>query len=283
MTLEAAAGLLRCPVCAEPLALTSQGAACPARHSFDRARQGYLNLLRGPAPENADTTDMVAARVRFLARGWYEPMAAALSDRCLGETFAEAGAGTGHYLARALDDHPAARGLAADVSVAAARRAAKAHARMAAIVADTWAGLPIRTGTVDTLLCVFAPRNAAEFHRVLRPGGRLLVALPEPSHLAELRASLGLLDVEEDKDRKLEAALAGRFARESAWTSVRRVELSPAEVADLIAMGPNAFHGAAGRRPATAVEVTLALRVLVLRRLDPDPSAGPPARSPAAD
>jgi 23S rRNA (guanine745-N1)-methyltransferase len=269
VTLDAAADLLICPICSEPLDLNASGAACPARHSFDRAKQGYLNLLNAPPPANADTAGMLAARDRFLATGWYEPMATALAERCSGDVLAEAGAGTGYYLAHGLDRRPDARGVATDVSVAAIRRAAKAHPRMAAVVADTWAGLPLRTAAFSTLLCVFAPRNPAEFHRVLRPAGTLLVAMPLPSHLAELRATLGLLDIEDDKAGSLEAALAGRFEREDTWTSERRVTLAPAEVADLVGMGPNAFHTGPGRDlPGSPVDVTLATQVLTLRRID---------------
>lgn len=268
VTLDAAAGLLICPLCTEPLVLSDAGASCPARHSFDRAKQGYLNLVNAAPPANADTAAMIAARGRFLATGRYEPMATALAERCTGDVLAEVGAGTGYYLAHCLDRRPDARGVATDVSVAAIRRAAKAHPRMAAVVADTWVGLPLRTEALDTLLCVFAPRNAAEFHRVLRPAGTLLVAMPLPTHLAELRTSLGLLDIEEDKAGSLEATLAGRFEREDRWTSERRVTLAPDEVADLVGMGPNAFHTGQGRNlPASPVAVTLATQVLTLRRI----------------
>ena len=110
----------RCPVCGEPLSAVDGALRCPARHSFDVARQGYVNLLGRAAPANADTAAMLDARARFLASGHYDPIADAVAGAARGERLAEVGAGTGFYLARVLDAHPEAEGLATDVSVAAA-------------------------------------------------------------------------------------------------------------------------------------------------------------------
>jgi len=249
---------LRCPHCAAPLTRTPGALRCAAGHSFDIARQGYVNLLGRAAPANADTPAMLEARARFLAAGHYAPLADAVAAATAGAgRILEVGAGTGYYLARALDAHPDAEGLASDVSPAAARRAARAHPRAAAIVADTWAGLPVADGAVDAVLCVFAPRNPAEFARVLAPGGRVVVAVPTAEHLAALRTRHGLLDVAGDKTDALLAGFPGWDAhvRPVRW----RADLAADAVADLIAMGPNAFHGlpegVAAESVAAAVDV----------------------------
>ncbi|MBB1515792.1 methyltransferase domain-containing protein [Tessaracoccus sp. MC1679] len=253
---------LRCPHCALPLARTDQTLRCQAGHSFDIARQGYVNLLGRAAPRNADTPSMLEARARFLGAGHYAPLAEAVAAQVSGAArIAEVGAGTGYYLSRALDANPSAEGLATDVSAAAARRAAKAHPRASSIVADTWAGLPLRDGAVDTLLCVFAPRNPAEFTRVLAPGGRLVVAVPTPAHLGEVRAEYGLLGVADDKADAVLASLPG-WSLEALDTLVQPLHLAPEEVADLIAMGPNAFHGRHG--VTVAASTTLAVSILTL-------------------
>ena len=258
-----ALGWLVCPRCGAPLSRRDGALVCPARHSFDIARQGYVNLLGHAAPANADTPAMVAARDRFLGGGHYAPIAAAVARGAAGaRRILEVGAGTGHYLAAALDAAPDAEGLATDVSPAAARRAARCHPRAAAVVADTWAGLPLPDGAVDALLCVFAPRNPAEFDRLLAPTGRLVVAVPAAEHLGELRSRHGLLDVPGDKT----AAIAAAWP---AWSAdveeVRyRLDLTGDQVADLIAMGPNAFHTVPAAPEATGV--TVAVDVVTLRR-----------------
>lgn len=262
--------LLICPHCDRadetPVQLVDRTLRCPAGHVFDVARQGYVNLLTRAVPRHADTAAMVSARERFLATGAYAPLADELSSRAASAaTLAEAGAGTGHYLAACLAarDDDSRRGLALDISPAAARRAARAHPRIGSVVADTWAGLPLRTGVVDVMLAVFAPRNPAEFARVLAPGGRVLVAAPLPEHLAELRSRLGLLGIEQDKENRLLESFAG-LLRPAGRTDVRfTARLAPPAVADLVGMGPNAFHAVPPSRDADDREMAVRVAVRV--------------------
>ncbi|MDK6455141.1 methyltransferase domain-containing protein, partial [Escherichia coli] len=79
----------------------------------------------------------------------------------------EVGAGTGYYLSHTLDSVVGARGVGLDISVPAAKYLAKAHPRIGSIVADVWQQLPIATGSIHAMTVVFAPRNPAEFARVL--------------------------------------------------------------------------------------------------------------------
>jgi 23S rRNA (guanine745-N1)-methyltransferase len=245
--------LLRCPRCGLPFTDEGTSVRCASGHHFDLARQGYLNLLQSAPPRHADTAEMVAARERFLGSGSYRPVADALVQAVRSALVAvrgsasaapallEAGAGTGYYIA-ALLDGLGGRGLALDISTAAARRAARASHRLAAVVADAWGPLPVVDGRLDVLASVFAPRNAAEFARVLKPDGVLAVVTPLPEHLAELRAALGLLDVEEDKQERLAATLADAFAPLAEEQVRYPVSWAPPVVVDLVAMGPNAFH-----------------------------------------
>lgn len=213
---------------------------CLNGHGFDIAKQGYVNLLTGRAGANADSVSMVAAREKFLATGHYRPIVEALAGALTGaRTVLEAGAGTGHYLAESLPRH--GRGLACDLSSAAARKAAK-QPHVGAVVADTWAGLPVLDAVVDAVLCVFAPRNFAEFARVLAPNGRLVTITPTGDHLAELRAELGLLSVEADKQRRLRHSASEFFELRSERTLRWTFPATDDEVRSLVEMGPNAFH-----------------------------------------
>lgn len=228
---------LRCPVCGGTMALDQRVLGCARGHRFDVAKQGYVNLLGHSAPHNADTPAMVAARERFLQAGWYAPIADAIRDALAGaDTIVEVGAGTGYYLAHALG--PAALGLATDVSVAACRRAARVSPQVAAIVADTWATLPLRDASVDAVLCVFAPRNEAEFRRVLHPGGRMCAVVPNPGHLAELRAAAQLLTIDDGKARRAAESLSGAHVTRLRYP----IALDEQAATDLVGMGPNAFH-----------------------------------------
>lgn len=280
--LDRAAGLLACPVCARrgvpdaPLARSERRLRCGAGHAFDVARQGYVNLAGSAQPRNADTARMLDARGRLLGSGVHEPLRRAVVEAC-GEpsTIVEAGAGPGWYLAGAAAAHPRAVPLAMDASVPALRRAAAIG--LACVVADTWAGLPLRAGCVDALLCVFAPRNAAEFSRVLSGSGRVVVAAPTTAHLAGLRAELGLLDVADGKADRLVGQMGDAGLDR---VGNRLVEFEAActreQLRDLVDMGPNAFHEhAAPRGPRTVVvSVLVSVFARTTRRTRERPRAG---------
>ncbi|GAA2737579.1 putative RNA methyltransferase [Actinocorallia aurantiaca] len=234
--------LLACPLCGRDLAQRERTLRCPAGHSFDIARQGYVALLAGDTGTGtADTAAMVQARADFLAADHYARLTAALAEAASG-TVLDAGAGTGHYLAAALGSGGAERGLALDLSKHAMRRAARAHPKIGAVVADLWRDLPVRDATVDTVYDVFAPRNAPEFRRVLRPGGRLLVVTPTAAHLSGLVGPLGLLSVDERKDERLAETFEGVFRLDEAGTVTMPLDLTGEEAATLVGMTPSAHH-----------------------------------------
>jgi 23S rRNA (guanine745-N1)-methyltransferase len=271
---------LRCPLCRAPLALAGGALRCAARHAFDLSRHGYVSFLVGRPPALAgDDAAMVAARARFLGAGHFEPLSRALAacaagvpdqrgggpaaaalrspadearhgaaDRPhLGPGVAaglvvEVGAGTAHHLARLLDAEPAWAGLALDLSKHAAQRAARAHPRIGAVVADGRAALPIGDGCAAVVLDVFAPRHGPELRRILRDDGALVVATPAPEHLAELRAPLGLLQVDPHKLRRLDQALSPWFEQASTTALAWEMALPRGDVVALASMGPSARH-----------------------------------------
>jgi 23S rRNA (guanine745-N1)-methyltransferase len=229
---------------------------CLNGHSYDIARDGYVNLLPGGArPGTADTREMVAARESFLAAGLFAGLRERISDEAeravagggdrvpaVPGAIVEVGAGTGYYLAAVLDRLPGRLGLALDISKFAARRAAHAHARIAAVVGDAWTELPVADSCASLVLDIFAPRNPSEFGRVLRPDGTLLVVTPSGRHLQELVAALGLLKVDERKPDRLERALASGFRLVEKTGYEQRLDLTTAQAAALAAMGPSARH-----------------------------------------
>ena len=242
-----AVAVLACPVCGAGLVAVPTGLRCGSGHAFDRARQGHLTLLPPTgSPHDGDSAQMVADRVAFLAAGHYAGVTAALAAAVLADgpphTVLDLGGGTGAHLAGVLDRAPGAVGIGLDVSRYAARRAARAHPRALAVVADTWAGLPVRDASVDRVLVVFAPRNGPETARVLRPDGRLVVVTPAVDHLGELVDPLGLLAVDPDKAGRLAGTLEPHLTRTAATTHREVLELDQAAVRVLVGMGPHARH-----------------------------------------
>ena len=177
---------------------------CEAGHSFDVAKQGYVNLLlpqkRGAALPG-DSAEMVRARTAFLDGGYYRAFSdgvnALVLDTLLKTNTAsphllDAGCGEGYYTAR-LHGALCAEGLSPVCAGFDLSRDAAAHAAKRAKAAGTSETLsfavaslfemPVADGTADGIINLFAPVAAAEFARVLRPGGFLLMAVPAEEHL----------------------------------------------------------------------------------------------------
>lgn len=234
--------LIRCPVCLGPLEADEGILRCGEGHSFDVAKQGYVNLV----PGNGDTAEMVEAREAFLRAGHFRRLTGALVEEALSVeppgAVVDVGAGTGHHLAYVLAAPPERAGLALDTSTAALRRAAKIHPRIAAVGADAWKPLPLRDGVAALVLSVFAPRNVDELARILAEGGSLLAVTPTTRHLAELVGPLGLLSVPDEKEDRLDAQLAGHFELSGRRTAEHSMFLTRDEMAQLVRMGPSAWH-----------------------------------------
>jgi 23S rRNA (guanine745-N1)-methyltransferase len=275
--LDGVLSLLACPHCSAGLRRDGGVVGCGSGHRFDLARQGYLSLLGAAArTDTGDTAEMVAARVAFLGAGHYRPIAGAVANRVGGGPVLEIAAGTGYYLAAAIDRlsagaGPDATGLALDSSRYAARRSASAHARIGSIVADAWSRLPIRDGAIGSVLSVFGPRDPDEVARVLAPAGRVIVVTPQPDHLTEISAALGLLTIDPGKPERLVESFGGRL-RPVRRDDLRHVmRLTRTDIAAIAGMGPSARHVAPSRlRAAVAAlddvtDVTLAVTVTVLQ------------------
>lgn len=248
-TLHRALDILRCTVCGGSLTLDESRVVCAEGHSFDVARQGYLNLGASQKDARADSVSMVMAREAVQASGTFDGIADALCEVAAAVLHAHDGdalvadlaGGTGFYTARVLDHHGAAHGIVLDLSVPALKRAARTHSRVAAVGADLTRGVPLHDSSVDLVLNVFGPRNGAEMRRVLTPSGACVVVSPRADHLAELVDPLGMLQVAPDKAARVEQAMQGFTVRDRRECTYRR-ELTRASLVHIIAMGPSAHH-----------------------------------------
>jgi len=191
--------LYNCPVCGQALTEEARGATCPSRHTFDRASEGYINLLlpqRGGT--HGDNRAMVQARRRFLDRGYYDALADRVCAHVLthlpkGGVLLDMGAGECFYTDRMERAQRAAgRGAtlyAFDISKDAVRYAAKRNRALRLFVAGAY-HLPVRTEAVDVAVNMFAPLATEETHRVLKDGGVFVLVIPEREHLFGLKAVL---------------------------------------------------------------------------------------------
>ena len=223
-------------------------------HSYDVAKQGYVTLAAGKGiGHEGDSLEMVNSRETFLSNGHFAPFVESVSDALADvvegvagdadPVILEAGAGTGYYLAHTLDLIQGARGVGLDVSVPAAKHLAKSHPRVGAVVADVWEQLPIRTGSIHALAVVFAPRNPAEFARVLVEGGEAVMLVADQGHLDELREPLGILGVEDGKIERLIAQSEGHLVPAADPELIEYpMQLGRDAIAAQVGMSPSARH-----------------------------------------
>lgn len=235
------------------------------------AAQGYTNLLpvqRKRSLDPGDSKEMVAARRRFLAAGHYQPIADAVARALLAGLPADtrvrcldAGCGEGYYLRRLAAVAGAGRTLAIlglDISKWAVLAAAKQDRRPTWVVGSN-ANLPVLTGTLDRVLCLFGFPVHGEFARVLRAGGELLQVDAGPGHLRELRE---IIYPALKPQRTAAAPTPAGFRHLGSETLAYSFALAGAEpIADLLTMTPHLYRASADGRARAAALTALTLTV----------------------
>ncbi len=185
--------MLLCPVCAQALTQKDRAFVCPNGHSFDVARQGYVNLLpvqQKRSLQPGDTKEQVLSRRAFLDGGFYAPIAEALcalaaAYNCAGPIL-DIGCGEGYYstrLAQALN----AQLIGLDISKEAVRWAAGRYKDARWLCASA-AHLPIESGSIGLVTSLFSLTVGEEFLRVLRPNGAFIQVLAAEDHLLGLKS-----------------------------------------------------------------------------------------------
>jgi SAM-dependent methyltransferase len=244
--------LLTCPICNNPLEQDNTSLQCSNHHSFDISSEGYVNLLRKKLP--GDAKEMLLARRAFLAQGHYQPLSDLINDLISTHlpssssplNILDAGCGEGYYLARlqqSLVSHNyQADYIGLDISKDAIRMAAKRYKQALFVVANIKERLVFVDNAMQVVLNIFAPRNAAEFARILAPGGLLLVVIPGSDHLEQLRSKLHLLNIEEDKEQKVIAQFAPFFTFVASSPLSYMLRFGHKEIVQAVMMTPNYWH-----------------------------------------
>jgi len=258
--------VLLCSVrdCGRPLTQENRRCFCPAGHSFDIARSGYINLLQPQerrSKQPGDTPEAVAARRRLHDRGVTAPLLAGIDEilaLSTNDTVLDAGCGDGYYLG-SLADHSGCEAHGIDISIpaidAAARRYPGVQPRVEWIVANADRFIPWSDQSFSAVLSITARMNPPEFRRVLRDDGRLLIALPSPEDLIELRGA------GRDRTERTIAEFAKHFRLEDQRRVSTVANLDAAAVADVLL----SIYRPMQPTPAQAATVTFSLDLLLFR------------------
>ena len=185
-----------CPVCGKKLTELERGAVCPDRHSFDKAKSGYINLLPNnlPAGNHGDNKLMIKARHDFLEKGYYLPLRNSLCEVIKKYTeenpvIIDAGCGEGWYTKGIFDSLENAQMLAVDISKDAMKITAKRDKQIRCAAASVF-HLPVEDSCADVCLSVFSPLCEEEFLRVLKKDGYFVYVIPGENHLWSLKKAI---------------------------------------------------------------------------------------------
>ena len=246
--------ILQCPVCRKPLLNSADGYQCSNNHTFDAAREGYVNVLpahKKNSKEPGDSKEMIRSRRRFLNLGLYDRISDGINETAAGNlpkpvsgrafNILDAGCGEGFYLQRLkefLAQRPGSREYyGVDISKFAVRQATQRDRSMNWFVASV-IDLPFAESSLDMVLNVFSPADFPEFSRVLRETGGLLTVSPGPRHLNGLREII-YPDAREHAPSTISEEAKGFFSLSTETRINYPLELKSREaIMDLLAMTP---------------------------------------------
>ncbi|MDR0806700.1 MAG: 23S rRNA (guanine(745)-N(1))-methyltransferase [Enterobacteriaceae bacterium] len=190
----------QCPLCHHSLQLNNQVWRCDNNHQFDRAKEGYVNLMpvqHKKSKNPGDNQMMMQARRQFLDAGYYQPLRdvlfslldKSLTDHHNLQTLLDIGCGEGYYTGFLADNLVTNRKLnvyGLDIAKGAIRAAAKRYASVSFCVASSHR-LPFDDRAIDGVLRIYAPCKAQELNRVIKDDGFIIAVTPAPQHLIQLK------------------------------------------------------------------------------------------------
>jgi 23S rRNA (guanine745-N1)-methyltransferase len=254
--------MLVCPVrgCHLPLSREGRRLLCPRGHSFDVARSGYVNLLQPQerrSKQPGDSAAAVLARRRLHDRGVTGPLLRAIADMMAAspsDIVLDAGCGDGFYLG-ALTRQFGFDAHGVDISIPAVDAAARRAPGCEWIVANADRFLPYADRSFSIVLSITGRMSSTEFRRVLRDDGRLLVAIPAPDDLIELRG------VGHDRVARTVQTFAAGFALAEQRRVTTAADLDAEAVHDVLL----SIYRPMQPMPPQAMRVTFSLDLLLFR------------------
>ena len=252
--------MLVCPVrnCRLPLQRDDRRLVCARGHSFDVARRGYINLLQPQdrrSREPGDTVEAIAARRRIHDRGVTAPLLGAIAELLsptASDIVLDAGCGEGSYLGT-LAGNFGFSGHGVDISVPAIEAASRRYPGCEWVVANADRFVPYADRSFSIVMSITARMNPHEFRRVLRDDGRLLIALPAPDDLIELRGA------GRDRTVRTIAEFASGFELATRRRLTTTADLDDAAVQDVLV----SIYRPLQHRPAEAAHLTLSWDLLL--------------------
>lgn len=266
--------LLQCPLCTTEMTTTSSGLACSNNHHFDQAKQGYYNLLpvqHKASKQPGDDKLMVRARHEFLEANHYLPFSQALNTLLLDHLdiqtghILDAGCGEGYYLQQLADNIDKTERTISltgiDISKHAIQTACKRSRHHLWLVASA-ANAPLKNHSMDVIYSLFAPLNAMELHRLLKPEGVVIIASAGSKHLLELREQL--YDDVKSTSIDTQQLLSSHFDHQTQQTVDFEISLDSSEaIQSLLKMTPHYWRAKADAKKQLATLDQLCIKAQI--------------------
>ncbi|MBT5230328.1 MAG: methyltransferase domain-containing protein [Methylococcales bacterium] len=255
--------LLTCPLDQQPLTQDGKQLRCPEGHSFDIAKQGYVNLLpvqHKKSKNPGDDKAMVLARHQFLNQGHYQvivdtllsALRPLLSEHSL---IIDAGCGEGYYL-NALAQQLNFEAIGYDISKQAVLEAAKHNKDITWLVCSNKQP-PIQAQQCDILLSMFGFPDFSTFQKLLKPTGFLVMVEPGENHLIEIREMIYPSITQKEKKNRYSDCFKDVETR-SAQT---QLTLSQQALQPLLLMTPHLHRATTEGKAALAATPSLTVTV----------------------
>ena len=181
--------IFACPICSEAMTISEEGKmSCAVNHSFDVAKQGYINLMHRPAT-TMYSKELFEARQAIIVSGLYDKLQQKIAQLIGTQApiILDTGCGEGSHLHRICNLSENAVGVGIDIAKEGIIAAAKIYNEQIWCVGDL-ANSPYNAGMFDTILNILSPANYEEFKRLLKSGGNVIKVVPQTGYLKELRA-----------------------------------------------------------------------------------------------
>ena len=254
--------IFACPICAQAVQIEDDGkVVCPSNHSFDVAKQGYINFMTKPV-QSMYSKALFEARHNIISSGLYDQLQKRLAELAVGTYFLDTGCGEGSHLARIIANRPEAIGVGIDIAKEGIIAAAKFHTGCIWCVGDL-AKSPYSENSFNTIFNILSPANYDEFKRLLKPGGKVIKVVPQEGYLKELRQQAF---ADSEKELYSNEQTVERFKESFTQVTVERITytmpLTKELVPQLIEMTPMGWH-IENKTDVALTEITIDLNILV--------------------
>lgn len=188
---------IRCPLCSSDMNVQALSSLiCRNNHTFDIAKQGYVNLLNRLAPTNYDKQLFHARQKIMTTSNLYTELHKKIAEKITKKIVArdspsimlDAGCGEGSHLQKIIEqtENNTIQGIGLDISKEGILLAAKTYKQPIWFVGDL-ANIPLNNQSCHFILNILSPANYVEFKRILRTDGLIIKVIPGKSYLKELR------------------------------------------------------------------------------------------------